>query len=210
MKYDTWKYLYPPRPKNVITHDILPLYEARGWTAQIKKNGTNSIIAVAPDKTVYWRNRHAENHKSWTCPKQLADDLADRCPSGVWTMMVAEILHLKTVDIKDVVYVHDLIVYQSIHLVGETFETRQRMLDFILPTQGAAEGPNYYVLSKGLWRAKNFTKGFVSLFQGIKNPRVDEGLVLKNPKGQLKWCVKPDANSSWQVKCRYPTKNYQF
>lgn len=209
MNYKEWKYLYPPRPEFVITSDMLPMYEARGWYHQYKKNGTCTTVTIDPKGNVKFMSRHATAHKAWRCPEWLSLAIAQYFPRKVWTMAVAELLHSKTPTIKDTLYFHDIIVAHSMHLIGSTFEERQAILDGYLPMEGA-EAQSHWVLQAGIWRAKNIPTGHADAFLGIRNASIDEGLVLKDPKGKLRWCNKADANNSWQVKCRYPTKNYQF
>lgn len=210
MEYKSWTYLYPPRPESVVTADMLPYYQKRGWWAQYKKNGTNSLVVVSPKGEVDFWTRHGTRHKAWNCNAYLKSYILDVVPRRSWTILVAELLHNKTQSIKDTLYFHDVIVYRNEHLVGTTFAMRQVLLDGVLPLGNAAESHSHWVLTHGVWRAKNMTKDFLKTFKSIKDTKVDEGLVVKNPEGKLVWCLKPGVNSSWQVKVRYPAKNYQF
>jgi len=186
------------------------MYEKRGWWAQYKKNGTCTTITLDPAGDLKFMTRHAEKHKAWQCPPWLGAFLLNIMPAKCWTMLVAELLHSKTPTIKDTLFIHDVIVYKSTHLIDSSFAQRQIILDGILPTAEATEHYSHWEIAAGVWRAKNLKSGFVEAFDNIKNPRIDEGLVVKDPAGKLKWCIKEDANKSWQAKARYPTKNYQF
>jgi len=208
-EYKAWKYLYPPRPEHVVTSDLLRLYEGRGWVAQYKKNGTCVTVTIAPEGKVTVCDRRGGVLKSWQCTARLKDILRAQVPAQRWTMLVAELMHSKTPTIKDTLYIRDIIVYQDTHLIGTTFTERQLILDALFPREGA-ESYSHWQLTEGVWRAKVLTSGFEALFLSIKQPKIDEGLVLFDPNGKLKWCVKPTSNESWQVKCRHPTKNYQF
>jgi hypothetical protein len=207
--YTSWQYLYPPRPEHVITSDVIALYEQRGWVAQYKKNGTCAVVTISPTGDVTVHDRRAAKLKSWQCPKDLANILRARVTQKRWTMLIAELLHSKTPTIKDTLYVRDIIVYQNTHLVGTTWQERQVILDAIIPRSGA-ETYSHYEVDEGLWRAKTLQGNLTQLFLAIDNPKIDEGLVLFDPAGKLKWCIKEGGNASWQVKVRYPTKNYQF
>jgi hypothetical protein len=59
MDYTQFAYFAPPRPEQAIPPICIQSYEDRGWVAQIKKNGTNNLIFVAPDHTLTFRTRHA-------------------------------------------------------------------------------------------------------------------------------------------------------
>ena len=210
--YNRWVYKYPPRPDNAIPPEMLQFYERKGWVGQFKKNGTCSIIGISPEKDFIAMNRHHENHKTWGLNDYLKAELIRLFPEEVWYVLVAEILHLKTTDIKNTIYIFDMLVWQSEFLFDSTFISRQEILDGRLITK--AEEKTHYVCDpegKGkIWYAKRFEKGFLNLWMSIEDPKVDEGLVLKNPEGKLRSCRGAKDNSSWQVKCRKKHKNYSF
>ena len=208
--YLQFEYLYPPRPEIAIVPEHLLYYEKKKWIAQYKKNGTCSIIAITPLKEYIAMNRHKDSHRQWTITTHIKNELTRLFPEKMWIMLEVELLHAKTKDIKDTIFIHDILVWNSEFLYGSTFMDRQEVLDKHLKTN--VESQTHYVCdSEGkIWYAKKFEKNFTDLFFGIKDVSVDEGLVLKNPKGKLKFCIKPDSNSDWSVKCRHETKNYSF
>lgn len=210
MKYTKWTYLYPPRPDFAIACAMLNYYETRGWLAQYKKNGTNTIIGIAPNKTFYAMNRHAANHKAWHLTQHIKEALIELFPEKKWFVLCAEIMHSKTPTIKDTIYIHDMLVWKSEFLLDSTFIERANLLDDRLITN--VESHSHYVCdSEGkIWYAKRFDRGFKTIFNSIKQVRIDEGLVLKDPIGKLRACNTPTENSSWQVKCRHKTKGYAF
>lgn len=206
--YLEWKYLYPPRPEASLTADRLPYYEKEGWWGQYKKNGTCSIDGFSPTGLFHSMNRHAEPHRAWRMTDRVKEVLASFFPRKSWTVVVLEILHSKTPTIKDTVYIHDLLVLESQYLLGTTFDYRQSLLEQLLPSSVLTK--SHYVIDQNVWRARNIKKDFLKHFTEIIDPKIDEGLVLKNPQGTLKRCSSPGSNSGWQLKFRYPTKNYQF
>lgn len=210
MKYTDWLYLYPPRPDFAIPPSMLNYYEKRGWTAQFKKNGTNTIIGIAPDKKLHAMNRHNANHKAWNLTEHIKDELIRLFPEKKWFVICAEIMHSKTPTIKDTIYIYDMLVWKSDFLLDSTFMERQEILDKRLVTN--VESHSHYVCDSGgkIWYAKRFDKNFKDLFQSIKQVKIDEGLVLKDPNGKLRACRTSSENASWQVKCRHPTKGYTF
>lgn len=208
LDYQEFKYLYPPRPENIISHDRIPYYEKTGWVAQYKKNGTNTIIACSPTGELTLMNRHFEKHKAWQITSHLKDALAKILPKGSWTVLTGEILHNKTPTVKDTLFIHEVLVYESKFLLGTTFLERQKILEKLLP--GGEEKYSHFELTPKLWRAKLLTKDLEGLFLAIKEPKIDEGLVLKKPDGILKFCDTTKSNAAWQIKVRYPAKNYSF
>jgi hypothetical protein len=210
MEYNSFQFLYPPRPENAIAPHLIGFYEGRGWVAQYKKNGTNTLLAIAPDKTIITKTRQGEDHKAWTMPESLAKSLVELFPEPVWYVLCAELMHSKTPTIKDSLYIHDCLVWQSQFLIGSTFLSRQMLLEERLKTN--VETKSHYVADSGgkLWFAKLLRSNFSFAFLDIKDVSIDEGLVLKDPHAKLSLCMTPKANSAWSVKVRHATKNYMY
>lgn len=206
--YTEATFLYPPRPINKILPELLDFYEKRGYWAQIKKNGTCSILGVSPTGEIYTKTRHGEDHRIWRSSEESLQPFKSRANSK-WRIYVVEILDAKTPHIKDSIYIHDIIVNNNEILEGSTFSERQKLLRSIFQylTQG---GFGYDKITEKVWLAQLIKKKFKAIFDSIKNPKVDEGLVLKDPNGKLKPMWREDTNSGWQVKCRKPHKNYSF
>ncbi len=208
-KYDQFRYLYPPRPDIVISPDRLTFFEKQKvYVAQYKKNGTNSLVWLSPDGVFTTMNRHNEVHKAWTLGPENKEILKGLLPKGLWTCLQFELLHNKAPNLKDTLYIHDILVHDSQYLIGETFENRQKLLEELLPSN--AEAYSHFVISNKIWRAKNFKEGFESKFTSIADPKTDEGLVLKKLGAPLKMCDVPKGNSGWCIKVRHPSKMYNY
>ena len=129
-----------------------------------------------------------------------------------WYVFVAELLHSKVPGLRNINYVHDVLVADGILLVGETFSARQDRLATLLlkgKKGKAREMLTHWELSPTLWLAKNFHGDFRTIFDKMVRPE-QEGLVLKNPNAPLTTCLRQTDNSAWQVKVRRPHKNYSF
>lgn len=182
---------------------MLGFYQARGFVAQKKKNGTCTLI-FARGKQVIFKTRHNDDHKLWV-PKP--EHVAFFSGRDKWDVFVAELLHSKVSGgPKDELYIHDQIVRDGVQLVGETFAARQAAL--LARFSGGKPEADQYRLAPKITLAKNFNSGFVKLFDTLG--KEDEGLVLKDMNSVLKPCLKPNSNSAWQVKCRIPHANYSF
>lgn len=202
MKYEAFQYLYPPRPETRIPQGALSFYEKRGWWAQVKKNGTCTVIFSHGDEVIFM-TRHNDEHKAWTAPLEIADFFKGH---GSWNVFVAELIHNKVRGIRDQLYLFDQIVLDGEQLVGSTFLERQKQLQTRWNITSGEDDllrvhPNISV-------AANFSSGFADVFKRLKPE--DEGLVLKDPNGILKPCFKEGLNGSWQVKSRITTKNSAF
>lgn len=202
MEYKDYAYLWPPRPDHKIPRDLLGHYEREGWFAQVKKNGTCTVIFSKGDQVIF-KTRHDTDHGMWTPRSEHVDFFTGRKD---WNVYVAELLHSKTPHIKDQLYIFDQIVSDGVHLVGTTFFQRQQALRERWPDQ--VKEPTQLRVHKYVSLAKNFKSGFVRLFDHLQPE--DEGLVLKRPNALLLPCFKEGANSGWQVKSRVPHKNYGY
>lgn len=206
MNYDAYSYLYPPRPEKKIPRDLLSFYKNRGYWAQVKKNGTCTVI-FARGSEVIFKTRHPDendgNHTLWTPQPEHT-----RFFSGNkrWSVFVAELLHSKvTGGPKNQLYIFDQIVHDGCHLVGETFAHRQERLHALW--SGSME-PHQVRINERITVARCFDTSFMKLFDDLGAE--DEGLVLKDPKAMLQPCFRENNNTPWQVKCRLPHKNYSF
>lgn len=184
-------FLYPPRPEKAIIPQLIKHFENNGFWAQIKKNGTCTSIFIDNEGNVSWRTRHNEPHKAWT-PDEITNKFFSKFRNCCFS---AELLHSKGGS-KNTLYLFDIVRWDGEYL-SNSFEERQKILQKIIPLQ------------KNILIAKNYTKDLTGLFHSLKSID-DEGLVLKNPRSQLKDCRREGLNSDWQVKCRRPTKNYGF
>jgi len=213
-KYNSYSFLYPPRPetKNKIYPMQIPSWEARGFWAQYKKNGTNNVMAISPDRQITARERRNIPHVMWTPSEHT------RLPflglKGGWYVFSCELIHSKVAGgaskgLRDINYIHDILVADNAHLTGTTFAQRQEMLAvlFDAPNLPIAASGSHYVIDAHTWLARNHTKGFAKMFAGLSGAE-DEGLVLKSPTAKLVSCAKEGLNASWMVKVRVPHGNY--
>jgi len=211
MEYLEYSYLWPPRPEKAIPLELVGFYEKRGWSSQIKMNGTGNVLAISPERKIVAMNRHNATHKLWTPTAANEADFA-KLPGNGWYVFVAELLHSKVPGIRDVNYVHDVLVADGHYLVGESFADRQLRLSSLL-LQGkkgkSRELLTHWEISPTLWLAKTFVGGHRALYEKLDRPE-HEGIVLKNPKAPLVMCLKQTDNASWQVKIRKQHKNFSF
>jgi hypothetical protein len=210
MVFDEWTYLWPPRPEKAVSKALLQFYENQGWLAQIKLNGTCNVMAVAPDRqSVRCMSRHNDEHRAWH-PSAHTADAFKKLPGDGWYVFLAELMHSKVPGIKDINYVHDVLVTDGDYLVGTALADRQALLFKLFDIDPKAKGPiSHHVIDEHTWLARPHTTNFSKLFESLTAPEY-EGLVLKNPNSKLVMCSRQSSNSGWQVKCRKPLKNFGF
>lgn len=208
LDYDSYRYLYPPRPERAVPVGVLPFYEKRGWWAQVKKNGTCTMIFARGDEVIF-RTRHGDElHKAWTPLAEHVAFFAGR--SDAWRVYAAELLHSKTPHIKNRLYIFDILVDDGEHLAGSPFSHRQTLLHARfaprVPLDDAGLGE--YRVTEHITLATSANAGYAALWAQLRDE--DEGLVLKHPDTPLRPCFSAAANADWQVKVRRVTKNYTF
>ena len=208
MRYESFAYLFPPRPDQAISPTMLPMVERQGYIAQVKKNGTCNVIAVSPTGEVKCMSRHKEDHKAWK-PDQSKLKAFSRLAGRGWYVFVAELMHSKVAGIRDINYVHDILVHNGDYLVGKTQGQRQALLREVFPTAGLPETHSHYVYDEYTWIAKEYHEGFFGLYKGLDDGQ-DEGLVMKNPKQPLAFCTREKSNNVGLLKARKTHKNYSF
>lgn len=209
MRYDSFSVLYPPRPTKAVARSLIDHWSRRGWVAQVKKNGTCSVIAVAPDRTtLVCRTRHGDQHKAWRPSLGTAAAFRD-LPGTGWWVFAGELLHSKVPGLRDVHYLFDVLVADGRQLVGEDFRTRQQLMAALFAEKVVGETQSHVVIDDHTWVALNHEGDLGSLFDTLSKPE-DEGIVIKNPNAFLEPCFRPSANEGWQIKCRRPHANYSF
>ena len=204
MNYERFIFLEPPRAEQAIPPGLLHAYEKPGWIAQIKKNGTNSEIFISPEKEVFAYNRQGEKHKRWNFTEKTAAQFK-KLPGKGWYVINAELLHSKVKGLRDVNYIHDVLVDDGEYLGGTTYASRYARLQRLFFNPHMKSTPGYWILDEHTWLARNFRGNFAKVFAGLTSDE-DEGLVLKNLEGILQ----AKANGGWTVKCRRNTKNFGF
>lgn len=206
MNYNSYAYLWPPRPETKIPVSMTNFYDKRGWHGQAKLNGTCSVIFTNGTECVI-KTRHNDDHKAWTPKPEHLDFFKSTVKNGKWNVFIAELMHNKGPILKDLLYVFDIIVHDGQQLVGKTFTERQKLLEQLITGE---EKDLWYEHNKYVVRARNHAGNSKALYERITKDDYVEGVVMKDPKAALGLCNREGNNTGWQVKCRKPTKNYGF
>lgn len=194
--YNSFVYLTPPRSEVVLSKEHLSIYEERKFIAQVKKNGTNSIIFVPPerDQVCAW-NRHGTLHKVWQ-PDGQTRRVFEQLPGKNWWVFNGELMHAKTPHIKNIHYLFDVLVVDGMLQTGTTYGYRYDILFNLWKLTDRGE-QSHYIIDDYTWLARNIFRDFRKTFDAISAVE-DEGLVVKNPYGKY---FTSNANS-WMVKFR--------
>lgn len=211
MKYTSFRYLYPPRPKNPIPNTELSFWDNGSLICQVKLNGSNCLIFTNGEKHIAM-NRHNGRLTNF----QLKDDEIKELYKGTggWTVLNGEYLNKNKQDENRKAFNHkfvifDILVNDGDYLVGKTFEERITLLDTMFG-QNECEKSYLYGISENVYRVKSYENQFNMLYDTLTPIDLIEGLVLKRKTARLEMGTSELNNTKSQVKIRKATKNYKY
>ncbi len=208
MKYNKFKYIYPPRPEIKLPPSALEKYSADEYLAQPKLNGslmqvyTNGKVVVTMN-----RNKQAIVHT------MDVNELKSLHRGKGWMVLCGEYLNKNKKDetnkpwnLKFVIF--DIIVYEGTHLLRTTFEERYNILKNLYPDNIVK--PLIHGISENCFRVHYVDSDYKTTYDMITKYDIYEGLVLKFKTGKLENGTTSKNNTRTQLKCRKSTKNYAF
>lgn len=211
MKYASFRYIYPPRPKNPIPNSELTFWDNGSLIAQPKLNGSNCLIFTNGVKHIAM-NRHNGRLTNF----QLKDEEIKELYKGTggWTILNGEYLNKNKQDENRKAFNHkfvifDILVNDGDYLIGKTFEERIVLLDTMFG-QNECEKSYLYGISDNVYRVKSYKNQFNMLYDTLTPIDLIEGLVLKRKTARLEMGTSELNNVKSQIKCRKETKNYKY
>lgn len=208
--YKIGTYIYPPRPEFKIRPESLVKYDTGEYIAEPKLNGSNMQI--------YFNNKMVHKimnrHKELLLNKLNSSEIISIYRGTGEMVLNGEYMNKSKKDEKQNIFnnkfvIFDILVLNGMHLTGTTYIERYNMLLDLYP-----EKKDYneylYQISENIFIVKYFDKNFFNLYQKLTNIDMLEGLVLKKKYGKLEQGTREKNNTGWQIKCRKPTKNYNF
>lgn len=211
MRYLSYRYLYPPRPKNAIPDTELEFWDNGSLIAQPKLNGSNCVIFTNGVKTIVM-NRHNQRLTNFNISD---NEIKDIYRGEGWMILNGEYMNKSKSDENNQVFNHkfvifDILGYNGDYLVGKTFEERIQLLDEIYG-QVDSEKEYLFKVTENVYRVKSYVDNFKSLYDKLtQNNQLMEGLVLKRKSARLELGTSENNNTKSQIKCRVATKNYKY
>lgn len=206
--FNSYKYLYPPRPEIKSTPKSIPTYERMGFVGQPKLNGSAGVLYTTPT-TATLMNRHKD---TFTRNLISDEDLKTIHRGSGYQVLVGEYMNKSKKDkhglFNGVFVIFDILVSNGIYLTGKTFQERSDIISNLFP--GANHDGFIDKVNDKFYKVKNFNNNFVSLYNEIIKIDMYEGWVLKDPRSKLTLGYNAANNKGWQLKIRKPTKNYSF
>jgi hypothetical protein len=211
MRYLSYRYLYPPRPKNAIPDTELDFWDNGTLLCQCKLNGSNCLIFTNGVKSMVM-NRHNQRLTHFS----LTDDEVKSIyrGNGGWTVLNGEYLNKNKSDETRQSFNHKFVIFDILaidgeYMVGKTFEERVQLLDSLY-AQVDSEKEYLYKITDNVYRVKSYESGFKDLFDKLTPIDIIEGLVLKRKSARLEAGTSELNNTKSQIKIRKSTKNYKY
>jgi ATP-dependent DNA ligase len=210
-KYVTYRYIYPPRPKNAISPDELNFWDNESLISQPKLNGSNCLIFTNGDKFVVM-NRHNQRLTNFRLTDSEVKELYRG--NGGWLILNGEYLNKNKMDETGQPFNHkfvifDILAFDGDYLVGKTFSERIELLDSLYDKVDS-EKEYLYSISTNVYRVKSYINDFKNIFDRLTPIDMIEGLVMKRKTARLEIGTSELNNVKSQLKCRKPTKNYKY
>lgn len=212
MRYDKFRYLFPPRPKNPIDPSELDFFDNNTLIGQPKINGSNCVLFTDGRQTLVM-NRHNSRLTGFNLNQDELNSLY-RGEKGEWMVLNGEWLNKSKKDetgnvLNHKLVIFDILVYKSDYLVGSTFSER---IDILTDLYGekVSDKDYLYSISDNVYRVKNYESNFQEIFNHLSQIDFVEGLVLKRKNAKLEIGNTENNNTKSQIKCRKKTKLYKY
>jgi len=229
-------FIYPPRPEQCLPRDQTDFLGEMGWLAQLKYNDSHLLVKYSNSQIELW-NRHGQR-LNYTCPDWLQEQLQVlRVELGLaengYHLLDGGLLDSRHRAIKDTIVIWDILVRNGEHLLGSTYQERYNNIaqkaeipwhfnnhKFGL-TWGKSTTPNIFIPEN--WPHQTWSDLWnliteVNAPYTIGNPSdpnykispLLEGLVIKNPLGELGMGFTEKNNASWIMRSRITTGRHYF
>jgi hypothetical protein len=229
MNYNNYKYIFPPRPENSTKISEVKFYQNLGYFAQPKLNGSCCLV-FTNGNTVIIKNRHNQSFSNFKIDGEVLDlvkKLYIKEKDLGWIVLVGEYMNKSQKDENGKIFnqklvFHDLIVYNSKHLLGETFESRYNLLLDLFKSKDKSDkfhSERFYINDYNKWLysinetfyiVKTFENDLIGVYNEMVQHEMYEGFVLKRKNSILENGTTIKNNTKNQIKIRKETKNYKF
>ena len=207
IRYEKFRYIYPPRPEYVISPDQLIKYQKDNFI-QPKLNGACALIFIKGNEFKYFGRHKNENLTNFKLTINNLKVL--NCGNSEWNVIVGEYMNKNKKGVDGKPWNHkfvifDILVHNGEYLIGSTFEERVSLMDKLFGIE--SENEYLYKINPNIYRVKTFYDNFLERWNEIVKIDMLEGVVLKKKEQKLTNALSEMNNIS--LKCRKPTKNYR-
>lgn len=209
-KYENYRYIYPPRPKNAIPDYELSSFDDGTFIAQPKLNGSNCVIFTNGQRFIVM-NRHGQRLTNFQLNE---NEIKSLYKGNGWMILNGEYLNKSKMDETGNSFNHkfiifDILCYDGDYLLGKSFADRIELLDSLFG-KNSSDKEYLFSISENIYRVKSYESNFLNLYTKLSSIDMVEGLVMKRKNARLEIGNTENNNVKSQLKCRKPTKNYKF
>ena len=209
-KYENYRYIYPPRPKNAIPDYELSSFDDGTFIAQPKLNGSNCVIFTNGQRFIAM-NRHGQRLTNFELNES---ELKSIYRGSGWMILNGEYLNKSKSDETGNSFNHkfvifDILCFNGDYLLGKTFEERIQLLDNLYG-QRPCEKDYLFAISENVYRVKSYLTDFKMIYDRLTPIDMIEGFVMKRKNAKLEIGNTENNNIKSQLKCRKSTKNYKY
>jgi hypothetical protein len=215
MQYNEFKFIFPPRT-DIKTDPKVLLNPGhfKGYIAQPKMNGDCMEIATNGVE-LYIRHRDGSLFKKNIAMTEKLRQFMKAVEPGKWMVIVGEHMIKSKMGsdgkpFNEKFIIHDMLVYDSVWLVGTTYKERILMMDKIFGTMSyIGERWLYATEYQDIFRVKSYydEKEFYNIYKEVIQVDMYEGFVLKKAEQKLLPAFSMSNNKMGICKIRKPTKN---
>jgi ATP-dependent DNA ligase len=207
IKYESFQYIFPPRPKNPIQPSDLKMWDNDVMVAQPKMNGSNCTIYINNEKC-YVYNRHGQRLSNFNIE---TSEIKSLFKGKGWMVINGEYMNKSKRDhngelFNDKFCLFDILVFENQHLVGSTFEYRIQLLNSLYGTGDSFVNR----ITSDVYRVASYYTDYENIYKDLIEIDMVEGLVLKRKSAKLEIGSSENNNVKSQIKVRKPTKNYKY
>ena len=216
MRYDSYRFIFPPRPKNAVPLSELCMYDTdEFWKGQFmaepKFNGDNGEIYF--NKTEFIpMNRYGEKLSKYNLKpnemRKLFNNKGWNCINGEYMGKSQKDEFGDVFNHKFVIF--DILVLDGEYLLGTTFEERWLMLYNRFKGKFIGENEYSYQITENIWLVKVWYDDFENIWNRIILIPMIEGMVIKKREAKLLIGNSEINNHLSMFKTRKPTKNYSY
>lgn len=209
INYNSFRYIYPPRPEINLPSSELVKYDNGLWLGQPKLNGSN-ITVFTNGIEVYLYNRH---NSSISNIKMKQSEFLSLHRGDGWIVLNGEYMNKSKNNSDNELFnqkfvIFDILVYNGVQTIGKTFGERVKLIDELYPS---VDYDNFIKkLTDNVYVVKSFYTNFTKIYDKIIQTDMYEGWVLKKITSKLKNGLSEKNNTDSQMKFRKPTKNYSY
>lgn len=215
MQYNEFKFIFPPRtdiktdPKVLMQPDHF-----KGYIAQPKMNGDCMLIFTNGVEMMI-RHRDGSLFKKNINMTEKLRQFMKAVEPGKWMVIVGEHMIKSKMGSNGLPFnekfiIHDILVHDSVWLVGTTYKERVQLLDKIFGTMSYIHEKWLYATEyQDIFRVKSYYdhKEFYNIYKELSAVDMYEGFVLKKADQKLLPAFSMSNNKMGICKIRKPTKN---